>query len=802
VFCPPLAGFLPKEGREAWRAAERDLKEGYALSVECDDHPQRARNKLEAVLGRPTVVVDSGGRWPNPETGELEPKVHLHWRLARPATGEELGLLKEARALATRYVGGDATNITIVHPIRWPGSWHRKAEPKLARITALNADCEIDLTEALTKLRVASPREKAQSQNQKQQNHKDPFGFKTNNYEADLLDIVAALTVIPNDNLEWDKWNRIGMATWRASSSGQAFAAFDAWSQKSTKYDPETTRGRWEHYSGSPPDRIGAGTLFHLAKEACPGWRKPSEQKSQDRTGLPVVQVIAGELPRMADEAEQALLASGEHIFARAGQLVRPVVDTVHAAKGRTTTTVKFRPLCRAAMLDLLSKVAIFQRYDQRSKAWRNTDPPADLCALLLAREGLWRFPRVAGALTTPTLRPDGSVLEQPGFDPATRLFLAPNPDLKMPPLPAAPSLDDARRALQLLSDLLVEFPFKSDIDRAVALSGLLTAVVRGALPTAPMHVFRAHTPGTGKSHLVDTASVIATGRPCPVIAAGKTIEETEKRLGALLRDGVPIVSIDNANGELGGDLLCQLTERPLVRVRILGLSEAPEFECKASVFATGNNLTLVGDMTRRAVLCSLDAGVERPELRKFASDPIARVMENRGAYVAAAITIAKAYRAAGTPTVCDPIGSYGDWSSLVRAPLVWLGQADPVESMATAREEDPELMAIRELFSHWDEHLRPGMSYTTNRIIQLACEKDHLFQFNHPEFRDALLRTAGEGGAVSSRRLGRWLSKISGRIVGGFRLDIRPDPSHGSKFTLRRMQDGQREDADADMPF
>ena len=122
VFCPPLAGFLPKEGREAWRAAERDLKEGYALSVECDDHPKRARNKLEAVLGRPTVVVESGGRWPNPETGELEPKVHLHWRLARPATGEELGLLKEARALATRYVGGDATNITIVHPIRWPGS--------------------------------------------------------------------------------------------------------------------------------------------------------------------------------------------------------------------------------------------------------------------------------------------------------------------------------------------------------------------------------------------------------------------------------------------------------------------------------------------------------------------------------------------------------------------------------------------------------------------------------------------------------------------------------------------------------
>jgi len=121
---------------------------------------------------------------------------------------------------------------------------------------------------------------------------------------------------------------------------------------------------------------------------------------------------------------------------------------------------------------------------------------------------------------------------------------------------------------------------------------------------------------------------------------------------------------------------------------------------------------------------------------------------------------------------------------------------------MAAAREEDPELMAIHELFSHWDEHLRQDMSYTTNRIIQIACEKDFKLQFNHPEFRDALLRTAGEGGAVSSRRLGKWLSKISGRIVSGFRLDMRPDPKHGSKFILRRMQDGPREDADAGMPF
>jgi hypothetical protein len=400
----------------------------------------------------------------------------------------------------------------------------------------------------------------------------------------------------------------------------------------------------------------------------------------------------------------------------------------------------------------------------------------------------------VAGVITTPTLRADGSILSAPGYDPATRLYLARDDGLQMPALAERPSREDAEAALHLLSDLLAGFPFVGPIDRAVALSGLITAVVRGGLPVAPLHAFRASTPGTGKSLLVDVAATIATGRPCPVIAAGKDAEETAKRLGALLRDGVPIISIDNVEGKLGGDMLCQVTERPLVRIRILGLSEVPEFECKATVFATGNGLTLLGDRTRRAVLCSLDAKVERPELRRFAFDPIARVLENRGAYVAAALTIARAYRAAESPEVCRPIGSYGDWSQTVRAPLIWLGQADPIDSMETARMEDPELMSIRELFGHWREQLGMDSPCTTNEVIQVACGRTiGGTEFLLPEFRDVLLRVAGDGGAVSSRRLGRWLSRISGRIVDGCRLVMRTDSSHGNKLFLQ-VQEAARE--------
>ena len=214
-------------------------------------------------------------------------------------------------------------------------------------------------------------------------------------------------------------------------------------------------------------------------------------------------------------------------------------------------------------IIDWLSRYADFQRFDERKKKWVSIDPPERIAKIILARAGVGKFPQVAGVITTPTLRPDGSILAEPGYDPSTRLYLALDPQFTMPLMPAAPSRAEALHALSPLRDLLSGFPFVSPIDRAVALSGIMTAVLRGAVSVAPMHVFRAHTPGTGKSLLVDVAATIATGRRCPVIAAGKTEEETEKRLGALLRDGVSVVSIDNVSGELGGDALAQMTERP-----------------------------------------------------------------------------------------------------------------------------------------------------------------------------------------------------------------------------------------------
>lgn len=436
---------------------------------------------------------------------------------------------------------------------------------------------------------------------------------------------------------------------------------------------------------------------------------------------------------------------------------------------------------------------AIFQRYDGRAKEWRKVDPPSAVATQLLDK-GEWRFPKVSGVITTPTLRSDGSILDRPGYDVATQMWYAPDRQLTISPLIKNPTREQAVKALALLSGLLVNFPLVTEVDVVVALAAILTAVLRGGFDVTPMFLFRAHDVGSGKSFLCDLISAIARGRPCPVITNAASVEEMEKRLGALVLSGVQMISLDNCSTNIGGDLLCQITERQSFRIRILGKSEAPECEWHGLLWATGNNITFAGDMARRGLVANLDPKVERAELREFDFDPVERVMADRGAYVAAAITIARAYIAAGQPNVCGPIGSYNEWSTIVRSPLIWLGHEDPVVSMDEARKEDPARRAVNNLIAIWRDNLMHDVGYTAATLIVTATER-YSGDLKQPELHELLLQQAGTPrGDIDARRLGNWLMSIRGRIHDGYCIDlVTESSSHGNRYGLQRAK-GQKE--------
>jgi Bifunctional DNA primase/polymerase, N-terminal len=499
----------------------------------------------------------------------------------------------------------------------------------------------------------------------------------------------------------------------------------------------------------------------------------------------PTIQLADGELLRILTEIEDALLVSALPVFSRAGILVEPVTEVMPAADGGKTTVARLKELTPESFLPLTADAATFQKWNIRRKALSDTDPPLHYVRVLLASERRWRFPHANGIITTPTLRPDGSLLADPGYDTETELYLAPG--FQIPPIPEQPTKDQALAALKLLIDLLAEFGFKHSVggehekrlNRSVALSAVLTPLVRGSLPTAPLHLIRAHMAGTGKSYLVDTAAVIATGRRCPVTTALKSAEETEKRLHAIVLSGIPIFSLDNCVHDLSGEFLCQVAERPVVKIRILGRSETPDCEVHTAIYATGNNIGLKGDMVRRGLVCDLESLDERPELRRFNRNTLKQAGANRATYVAAALTIMRAYLAAGAPEVCGPFGSYAEWSSMVRSPLVWLGEPDPVASIDITQAEDPELAELRELCEWWRGELRLDEDYLSARLVEIAHEAPQGFNAN--PLKDFLLRIAGDkDGNISTKRLGEWLRRNSGRVV---RL------SDGHRYWLTRRQ-------------
>jgi putative DNA primase/helicase len=624
--------------------------------------------------------------------------------------------------------------------------------------------------------------------------------------------IESALRRIPND-FDYDGWVKIGLALYDGTDgSGQDL--WESWSAGSSNNDPALTTKKWPSFKNGRS--VSIGTLFWHARRNGWWWKEHHPASGTGTTtrdanaaahsaDLPTIEIKDGQLSELATRAETLLITAGVPLYQRGGELVRPIIETVDASRGRKTKVAQLRILDPVYLRDLLARHAIWLRYDKKEKQMNMTNPPFQTASTVMARAGEWNFKTIAGVISTPTMRPDGSLLTEQGHDEVTGLLLVEPP--AMPVIPDQPTKADALAALALLEGLIVGFPFVTDVDKAVALSGIITPILRGAFPVTPLHASRAPAAGSGKSFLWDTVSAIAIGQLMPVLSTGANVEETEKRLGAAMMTGQPLISIDNISGELGGDALCQAIERPVVELRILGRSEKVRIESRGtSMFATGNNFTVLGDLTRRVITVNLDPEVERPELRQFDFDPVERVLADRGKYIAAALTIGRAYVVADRPGRLPRLASFEGWSDLVRSALVWLGKADPVQSMESARAEDPERVELSELLEAWAkvmgrEHsnraklndvilkgtamVRPGGQYDFNTATM---------EPTYPELYSALealaYRATGKRGQKpDARLLGNYLRKFKGKIVDGKRFAMKPDDKRGAEWWVEDVK-------------
>lgn len=495
--------------------------------------------------------------------------------------------------------------------------------------------------------------------------------------------------------------------------------------------------------------------------------------------GRRVIQHDPGKLPDVLDQLGAALAEYAGNLYVYAGRLVR-VYSLPEAQNGsvhRPRGALILHPVDAAHLVELAGRAALHERFDARADRYKPCDCPKRVAEAYLAR-GHWpEIPTLSGFTEAPTITLGGRLIDCPGYDAESGLFLAFDKIAGYAPPPAMPSMEDAEQSMTILLDLIREFPLIDYEDRAAVLAGIITGLVRRSLPAAPMMAITAPTPGTGKTLLAETFSIVASNRRASVLSLGHDDAEAEKRLSGVLLAGDACILLDNIERPLKGDLLCQVLSQPSVRLRPLGASGMISIPTQALMAATGNNLVLLGDLKRRVGLIRMDAGTERPEQRTFARDHLADVFARRGELIRAALTIPLAYLAAGAPTIegLHPLGGFAEWDRMVRRPLVWLGLPDPLKASEGLREQDPDLEAMRLLFAAWrqafvDKPVTAAEVVAAGMATQLMSSDR-----THPELYEGLQLVCSE--KPNTRRLGYWLRAHRDRIVDGLQLKpARPD--------------------------
>ena len=491
-----------------------------------------------------------------------------------------------------------------------------------------------------------------------------------------------------------------------------------------------------------------------------------------DHDPRPVIEIEDGRLPENTDDAIRYLIEARVDIYQHGNRLVR-------VGRWQKPVDAQGRPVAAGVLLDInpkwlvdaMTRFILFRRYDKRQDKWRKTDASTKVAETLLARQGEWPFHHLVGFVDAPTMARDGRIIDQPGFDEASGLFLSNPPPIQPIGRVSVEERDQASKRLYALFDT---FPFASDADAAAALAMVMTGLLRRVLPAAPIACISASTPASGKSLLADCIAVVMTGSTAPVAAIGKDSEELEKRLDAILLQGEAICVFDNVMRAVSSDVLCQVATQSHKKIRVLAKSLIVEAPTNVMWVMTGNNLTLLNDLTRRVLVCRLDAGCERPELRSFDRDAIEHVMTHRSSAIRWALMLSKAYLDAGCPDVgAHPVGSFEVWDRLIRRALIWAGWPDPLEPAQGMREQDQEFDAMADLMLCWHDVAKGPV--TAAELYALMIEQVPKFSgghvLAHPALHEAATSAFGDLGRLSPKDLGYRLRQWSGRILQGRRI-------------------------------
>lgn len=540
----------------------------------------------------------------------------------------------------------------------------------------------------------------------------------------------------------------------------------------------------------APPEEPKTG--LRERSQPQPGSRPVKLAPPDSRPEIP----IGVDIERMTNDSIRAI-AADERVYQRAGMLSQVV--TVPQGPPKVVKGVKrapgshvIIPLESGSLRERMSSAARWTKLSARRGEWVGSLPPEVVVSATLARHEWAGVRTLVSVATSPQLRPDGTILQQAGYDALTGILYWPV-DL-FPGVHEAPSLIDARGALEALREVCCDFPFARPEHESAWLAGLLTMLARPAIDgPVPLLAVDATTRGTGKSRLVDAAVRLALGHDVARTSLPDDDDEMRKRITSLMLEGDPAICLDNVSAPIAFPSLDAVLTSTLWKDRLLGQNSTVSVPARAVWWTTGNNLDLRGDLSRRSLHVRLESPLENPEERTGFKHPdlLRWVERERPRLVTCALTLLRAFCAAGAPYDGPLWGSFEEWSKLVPGALVWAGATSPLVARATADpaldDEKRALVALVDgLRRLCPVELAGARPLTAKAVLDALYPERDLHDGPKPpdgfdDLRDVIEQETRTqpGRKPEARRLGKWLQRSRGRVVSGWAIVRHEGASH-----------------------
>lgn len=398
-----------------------------------------------------------------------------------------------------------------------------------------------------------------------------------------------------------------------------------------------------------------------------------AENKADRRErNRPQITVTDAEIHTMTELALAALQANNTppKIFARGTQMVRVCRDGKDA--------LFIQELQEYELTGIFDRQIKWMRPLQSGKTRSDRPPQAVVKDVLALPPGEWGVPPLSGIVKTPVIHLDGKIQAVPGYDEATHLYYSPENGFALAPVPERPTEEDVTAALEVINEVIVDFPFVGDADRANTIGALLTTVLRPCISgPVPLYLVDKPQAGSGAGLLQRVIGLIALGREPPLKTMPKG-EEMRKELFTSLRSGTTIQIFDNIEEHLSNPELAAALTAKMYTGRILGRSEETEVEVRCFWMCNGNNVQIGGDLARRTFKTRIDPQRSMPWQREgFKHECLESwVLENRGKILAAIYTLARAWILADKPRPqkVPRVGSFEAWRDTIGGILEFVG--------------------------------------------------------------------------------------------------------------------------------